>query len=446
MARLSWIRPGLAAVIAAAWLGAPRPVLPADVGTGFGERFGSLMSARQAGSGGIALEDPWRRGGLVDVNTVLLEPGLRWVGFGYQFGSKSLFRVMTEGFYFGSPRSTRTLETADGGYGGEGGTFSFSEFGGRILGQGMLLERGGWTVAGLARLNLLVQRLEESQRTGQALELGGQGSRSLGEGRILTLWGLAGPLGRGASRSFAYHIVGGGGVLEPMRRGFLGMAGGWAAGTELEWLGEGLMHGGIGGVYWFGNMADPGAVLVLRAGLRSATGSAQALQPRGGLGVIWRGAEGWAVQFDYAVSPIGELGFFHYATVGLRIPERRPREAEVIVLPAAVAVPEAPQPPPELMVEPDAAIYFFPEFHEMARYRFEATAEEALRMNARLADAEGRHLRALPLPRQVEPGVFEAVWDGLLEYGNPAVIDVPYTMVVGIGGRTLYITAIAKKR
>ena len=80
------------------------------------------------------------------------------------------------------------------------------------------------------------------------------------------------------------------------------------------------MHGGVSGAYWFGEAAAVGATFVVRAGLRYAEGSAQDLQPRGGLGFLWRNQHLWGLQLDYAFVPMGELGAYHYATVGIVLP------------------------------------------------------------------------------------------------------------------------------
>lgn len=442
MAR-SWCgRAAWAPAIAAALAAAAGRGEASGVGEGFGERFASLMSARQAGSGGVALEDPWRGGDLVDVTSVVLEPDLRWVGFGYQFGGGSLLRVMTEGFYFGAPGSPMTKENPDGSYAGRSGDVDFRELGCRILGQGLLLQQGGWTIGGLARGSFLVQQFERTRDTGQAVEVGGQASRGVGGRRLLTLWSLVGPLGRGDSRAFAYHVVAGAGLLARLSRGLLGSPGGWAVGCEGEWLAEGLMHGGLGAVYWFGDLSSPGVSLTLRSGVRSATGSAQSLQPRGGAGFLWRVASGWAVQFDYAVAPIGELGFYHYATVSVRLPERAPPEQVAEVL---EAVPVRPV-PTETGDLRDPGLFFYPEIGETARYRFAASPEEAVSMRAYLADGEGRFLIWLAQPASVGEGFYEAYWDGLLQYGVRATIDVPYTIVIGAGGRTIYVTVTAKRK
>ena len=64
----------------------PSSAVPAGPGEGWGESMLAMASPRQSGSGGVALEDPWRQGGLLEAYTVLLEPGLRWIGVGGQAG------------------------------------------------------------------------------------------------------------------------------------------------------------------------------------------------------------------------------------------------------------------------------------------------------------------------------------------------------------------------
>ena len=93
---------------------------------------------------------------------------------------------------------------------------------------------------------------------------------------------------------------------------------GFGSGVEAEYLGEGLVNGGLGGLYWFGRSDSPGATFFLRAGLRYAGESAQEIQPRGGLGFLWRMESGTGLQFDYAVVPMGALGLSHYVTMALR--------------------------------------------------------------------------------------------------------------------------------
>ena len=54
------IRRAVLAVVAALVAAGPAP--GANIGQGFGETLWALVSARQAGTGGLALEDPWRSG------------------------------------------------------------------------------------------------------------------------------------------------------------------------------------------------------------------------------------------------------------------------------------------------------------------------------------------------------------------------------------------------
>ncbi len=97
------------------WLAfASRLALAANVGAGFGESQLALVSARQAGTGGIALEDPWRQGSLVETATMLYVPGPRWVGLAGQGGVGPWLRVGFEGSLVEGPSAPRTLEYADG--------------------------------------------------------------------------------------------------------------------------------------------------------------------------------------------------------------------------------------------------------------------------------------------------------------------------------------------
>ena len=426
----------------------------ADVGGGFGESIRVLTSARQAGSGGVALEDPWRQGSLVEANSVLLSSGLRWFGIGYQGGLGPVLRIGGEGFFFSTPEVTRTLENTDGSYGGQKGTVGASEYGGRILGQLSVLDSGGWKSAALCRVSALIQRLPDSSNAGYAVEAGGQAQGPLGGTSALTAWALAGPLGRGAGHGFAGQVNGGIGMISAYSRGLLKGAEGSAIGAEGRWLTEGLMQGGLGGLYWFGRPNAPGMTLYLRAGGWYAAGGAQEIQPRGGLGILWRTGSGWGVQFDYAVVPAGEMGMYHYATLGVRLPPSKPGErkeepppAEITkeVPPSVVAPVEAPPPPaavsapertPEAPVvskpaEPEPPrgeeiIYFHPEMGEKARVEIEVRSES--RLAASILDAEGRLVSELVTPKTVKPGKYVIEWDGKLEYAGPAGTSVAYLM------------------
>lgn len=313
------IRAAIALTVALGFAGAVTTEA-ANVGVGFGERLMSLTSARQAGTGGVSLEDNWRRGDLLETGTVLLPPGLRWYGIGYQGGVGSTLRLGIEGFGFSAPSITRTTENPDGTYGRTEGTVDALEWGGRAVGQLTLLEAGDWLVGGLGRLSGLMEQSQGLRRTGGlGLELGGQARYALKPGRALIFWGLAGPLGRSAQRLFAYQVTLGTGLLAGLPIGVLGGPEGYAIGADAQFLGEGLFDSGIGGVYWFGRIDQPGFTFFLRAGARCAPHTAQLVQPRGGLGLLWRQMNGFGLQYDYTIAPIGELGFFHYAGLALRL-------------------------------------------------------------------------------------------------------------------------------
>jgi len=292
----------------------------ANVGTGFGETLWALTSARQAGTGGLMLEDPWREGAQVEASTVILQPGARWVGLGCQAGVGPALRLGGEGFVFQSATVSRTLELSDGSFGGTQGSVSAQEWGGRVVGQLMVWSRGDWRVAGLGRVSGVFQRLPDVNHVGAMAEGGAVAERLLGSAdQALTAWGLMGPLGWGAGRFSTWQISGGVGWLNKMADGWVFPgAEGCGVGMEGDILGEQLLHGGVGGVYWFGRPDDAGPTLFVRAGIRSMSGTAREVQPRGGVGLLWNWRGGLGLQFDYAVVPLGDLGLLHYGTLSLR--------------------------------------------------------------------------------------------------------------------------------
>ena len=294
--------------------------MTSSAGEGYGESLLALTSARQAGSGGVALEDPWRQGQLVEATTALVSSGLQWWGLSVQGGAGPRLRLRFDGYAFTPTDVTGTKETADGSFGGSGGLVGMSEWGANVTAQLTVVEAGPWRVAALGRAIGLVQRLPDERSSGVAMEVGVQAQNVLGSGRALTGWLLAGPVGQGAGRGFAGHVVAGVGLLTQVNAGLLGGAEGYALGVEGEALTEGLLHGGLGGVYWLGRPGQAGKTFFLRGGVRSAAGSAQAVQPHGGLGVLWRMASGWGVQCDLAAAPLGALGLTSCATLGVRMP------------------------------------------------------------------------------------------------------------------------------
>jgi len=404
----------------------------ADIGAGFGERLWTLTSARQAASGGVALEDPWRQGSLVEMSNVLLGPGLQWYGLGYQGGLGETVRIGAEAFLFSAPGITKTLEDSSGYYAGESGKVAASEWGGRVVSQFLVLEKYGWKVAALGRVTGLTQHLPTQNNAGMALELGGQGQQPLGDGRALTAWTLLGPIGRGQNRYFTSQMQIGCGLMGLKPVGVMGGEEGYSVGGEMQVLGEGLVHGGAGITYWFGNPTREGITVSLRGGARYFGESAQEFQPRGGLGILWRNPLGWGVQFDYAFVPLGELGAFNYVTMCVRLPE--PERSYGPEQPGTVETP----PPPEPEI-----IYFYPEKGEKAEVS--VTLEEDQPLSIVIYDMEGKFVRTV-FPRQpVSMGTYKVDWDGVMEGGVPATFDLPYWMTVTIGDTATNYKVIAKK-
>jgi len=304
----------------AALLAAPGGGGAAKVGVGYGESLLVLTSARQAGTGGLALEDPWRQGTMVEANSVLYASGLKWVGVGGQGGMGNALRLGGEAFVFQGPSEARTVEFSDGSYGGQSGNASAQEWGGRLEAQWTGLSSGPWRVAALGRASGVWQKLPDAAHMGGALEAGAQAQRVLGTGQAVTAWALAGPLGGGAGYLAAWRVVAGVGWLEKLADGFfLSGPEGYGVGSEGAFLGEGLGQGGAGALYWFGDPSTEGVTLFIRAGMRYQEMSAQVVQPRGGIGILWRGDGMPGFQFDYAMAPLGGLGLTHYVSLGVRL-------------------------------------------------------------------------------------------------------------------------------
>ncbi len=298
----------------------PRMSLAADVGSGFGESALVMTSARQAGTGGVAVEDPWRQGRILEASTVVYSPGARWYGIAAQGGLGPVLRLGLEGYLFQGPLIDRTSELSDGSWGGVTGTLRPQEYGGRLTAQWSVVSIASWRLAAVGRVIGLVQPVSTGSNLGGAAEIGGQAQWLSSGAGAASAWALGGPLGVGAGRTAAWRVILGGGWVQPMRTGPLtGAPEGFAVGVETEYLGEALVHGGAGGVYWRGDLEARGAACFLRLGARAADGSAQAARMHGGLGLRWRFASGTALQFDWAISPLGALGLVNVATLGVRL-------------------------------------------------------------------------------------------------------------------------------
>jgi len=290
------------------------------VGTGFGEEMLVLMSARQAGTGGLALEDPWRDGTQLEANSVAMSGGYSWAGLGLQGRVFPFLRVGVDGFMFRSASVDRTGEYDDGSFREVDGKINIQEWGGRLTGQWEVWGGGAWRIAGLARASGIFQKLPDKSGAGGAVEAGGQAMYTGWGSRAITIWGMVGPLGGGGGRFSAWQVETGVGVLEKNPEGLVfNIPEGYGAGIECDILGEGLVHGGLGGVYWFGRPDSSGITVSFRGGVRLMPQSVQEVQPRGGLGVLWRWGEKWGIQFDYAYAPMGNLGSLQYATLAVRM-------------------------------------------------------------------------------------------------------------------------------
>lgn len=399
-----------------------------NAGTGFGERLWTMTSAREAGSGGIALEDPWRQGVSIDTSNISLGSGLNWYGVGFEGGSGELVRVGMDGFLFSAPGITRTRETAEGTWAGDGEKVSESEWGGRMIGQLMVAEGYGWKLAGLARVSGLVQNLPSGSISGVAIEAGGQAQQPLGGGRALTAWVLSGPLGYGGNVLFTRQLQVGGEIMGTISEGLTGKAEGYAVGVDGRLLGEGLYVGGLGFVYWFGNHAREGLTYSVRGGGEYGKGSVESLRPRCGLGVLWRATGGWGVQFDYAYAPMGELGAFNCLTLSMRLPEREMPDLRAV---------EPVEPAPD-----DQTIYFYPQKGEKARIQVDAGMDAVV--GATLRDREGKLIMELLPPEVAQGGARVQEWDGMLPSGVLAALDVPYYIAILNGSQTIFYKVIPK--
>jgi len=294
-------------------------VFAANSGNGFAESIRPLQSARQAGSGSLTLAGLSNEGTVLEANTLLLEPGLRWYGLGVQTGMGNMVRILAEAFMF-RPEITRTVENSDGSFGGEAGAVDFQEWGARVLGRMLVWKNRSRQIAVLGRVTSWVQDLSGFRNVPFTIETGVQVVQRVGTATNLLAYGLLGPLGRGASRWHVNQGTVGAGFVTYRAKGLFGKENGFGLGLELQSVGEGLLHAGLGGVYWFGHSVGAGSTFFIRAGARHMAQSIQSVEPHAGLGYLWRTANGLGIQLDYAIVPLGVLGTFNYVTVSLRLP------------------------------------------------------------------------------------------------------------------------------
>lgn len=418
------------------------------IGESFGATLSPLISARQAGTGGVALEDPWRQGTLLDASVIELEAGVRWFGLRHQGGLGSGLRALGELYRFEARDLPRTLELADGTYGGEQGSFDATETGGRATLQATVLKAGSHRVAALGRISGIVQSIPGARHAGLGAEAGVQSLSSIDRRSALAAWAYLGPVGRGARHAMAGELTVGGELLSVKKRGVVAEREGFGAGGELRLLREGPLHGSLATVYWFGRPSEPGMTLFLRGGLKIAQASAQPYQPRAGAGWLWRRPTEWGVQVDYAFVPLGDLGAYHYLTIGTRIPPARSwfladavkAIAEEMAKPVQ-PIPEpavAPPPPPSApSLEPgrraERVEFFYPDEGEILNLDF--ILDEAATVSAGVYGLDGTLVRTIVEERRLEPGPVAVRWDGTDARGGPVGYGRKYVVQIRVADR-----------
>lgn len=397
---------------------------------GFGRALRPLMPARQAGTGGVAIENWQEEGTVIEAGSILLEPGLRWFGGELRSGIGESVRFGGEIFCLSAPDITITAEKSNGSYRGEQGSIDYSELGGRLDMQFKLVSLGAWQAGCLGRASTLTQKLPSGNQNGIAFEPGVMALNDLGDGRSLVAWGLSGPFGKSSESSFSGQYTLGASYGVGDYRGVLGGPEAYSVGAEGQLLSEGLWQGGLGGVYRFGKTDGGGMALLMRLGMRYADGSAQVWQPRGGVGVMWGNEEGIGLRLDYSVVPIGELGYYHYISLGMMIPhlmEPEPEETSGIIPSVEAHAPKA-------KIKSERVLYFYPLKGEKAVVK--VRVRQAAELRANLVDDEGKLILVLEEGRKVAPGIQTVEWDGTVAHGVLATFELTYFIRVYCGKET----------
>jgi len=293
-------------------------------GEDIGQTIRPVVTARQAATGGLDVEDRWVTEGLLEGGTILTPLGLRWYRAGGQVQILGGVRLGGEIFGFSSGDIVQTLDDEYGQYAGEGGTVSASENGGRLTTRFSLSDGAAWSVSADARVVGLVRRVPDRSETGLAGDVGATiTSRGGGDGGT-SFWVMVGPIGKAGESMFAGQVTGGVSMTQDLHGNRDGGFAGYAGGIEAEALGEGLFQAGVGAACWFKAPESP-RWFFLRAGARYVQGGVATVEPRAGVGVLWRQWSGIGVEFDYAAVSAGAMGLFHYVTLTVRMPEARER-------------------------------------------------------------------------------------------------------------------------
>lgn len=275
------------------------------------------MSARQAATGGLPLEEYDDSGVQLEIDRSSLGLGIQWVGARFTGDVRDGFRVGLEGMAMLVQAEGQTTEMPDGTYGGEIGEISANELGWGIFVQHQMRFSDSRTRF-VARVTMqgISQNVAGSKDSG----FGGRGAMfgviSLTERMNGLGWVIAGPLGTGRELPFAFTARVGAGI--ELLRGFgLVKREGLRVGLEGERLSEGLTQGGMGVLYGLEVFQDRGSSirLLLRAGVRGVQDGVIPTQYRFGVGVGGRNRWGGKMSIDYGLVPFGELGRIHHMSV-----------------------------------------------------------------------------------------------------------------------------------
>ena len=241
------------------------------------------------------------------------------------------------------------------------------------------------------------------------------------------------------TRGYAGQHLLGAGLIGDLRRGWVTEEEGYGVGAEGEMAGEGLRQGGLGVFYRFGRPDRKGWTVFLRNGIRCAPDSAQTASFQGGLGVLWTGEDGTGVELDLAMVPLGELGYYKYATIGVRfpVPEKSSMEkATPESIPIAAV--STGKPGPE-----EKVIYFCPGKGDKAGIKIQV--KKSSKLVASLLDQNGEFIMFIVEEGKVDAGEHVIEWDGNFQHGAPAPLGLPYWIRVTYSGTTSDYKVIPKE-
>lgn len=290
-------------------------ICQASAGVGFGESLRVIASAREAGTGGLPLEDLQARAIYLEASQIYLGMGIRWLGLALEGNILPRTRIGMAGTGLFAEGVVETTEAADGSFLEKLGTTQAAEYCWMAYAEQRWenLETGNLVTVRVTG-HAVTQDLVGGAGSGFALSAAGFGHFPLRLGLNLLCWADGGPFGVGEDRGFARSMRAGAGLEAPGGLGLIGGKEGARFGLEGEQLAEGLWQAGVGGLYWLGakDCEGPGFRLILRAGARGIQEGIENAQIRFGVGLMMgsEGNYGWAI--DYSAVPFGEFGNLHY--------------------------------------------------------------------------------------------------------------------------------------